>query len=145
MNRQRAIKDEIQIDYHRRAAAICDLIFERLGSALRSGLPVFKIQVELEQLGHQLGCEHCDTWLTVRPIADRCRYVASENTNVPKDGDQVLLGIMLMFHGHWGHAIRTGLLGEPSTAARKTFDIVSAMYEEMLARTPRQGRPQAGR
>lgn len=134
LNRQRAIKDEIQIDYHRQAAAICDLIFERLGSALRSGLPVFKIQVELEQLGHQLGCEHCDTWLTVRPIADRCRYVASENTNVPKDGDQVLLGIMLMFHGHWGHAIRTGSLGEPSTAARKTFDIVSAMYEEMLAR-----------
>jgi Xaa-Pro dipeptidase len=109
-------------------------IFERLGSSLRLGLPVFEIQAQLEQLGHRLGCEHCDTWLTVLPVADRCRYVTSENTNVPRDGDQVLLGIMLMFQGHWGHAIRTGSMGEPGSAARKAFDIVSAMHQEMLVK-----------
>ena len=134
LSRQRVTKDEVQIDHHRRAAAICDRMFDRLSSTLRSGLPVFEVQAELEQLGHRLGCEHCDTWLTVRPVADRCRYVASENTNTPMDGDQVLLGIMLMFQGHWGHAIRTGTMGEPSPAARKTFDIVSAMHEEMLGK-----------
>lgn len=134
LNRQRAIKDDVQIDYHRQAAAVCDRIFENLGPALRSGLPVFKIQAELEQVGHQLGCEHCDTWLTVRSIADRCRYMASENTNVPKDGDQVLLGIMLIYKGHWGHAIRTGSMAEPSPAAQETFDVVDAMYGEMVQR-----------
>ena len=118
---RRAIKDGLQVAFHRRAAAICDLMFEQLGPALHSGLTVADIQAELEKIGRQHGCEYCDTWLTVRPIADRCRYLAEENANVPQPGDQVLLGIMLILHGHWGHAIRTGSLGTPSAAANDVF------------------------
>jgi Xaa-Pro dipeptidase len=132
--RRRALKDSIQIAYHRRAAAICDLIFEQFGPALHTGQSVADIQVELEKVGRQLGCEHCKTWLTVRPIADRCRYLADENPNVPQPGDQTLLGIMLMFHGHWGHAIRTGSLGAPSAAAIRVFKVVEEMHSAMLER-----------
>ncbi len=102
-----------------RLAAICDRMFEQLGPALHSGLTVADIQSDLEKIGRQHGCEYCDTWLTVRPIADRCRYLADENTNIPQPGDQVLLGIMLILHGHWGHAIRTGSLGAPSCGRRR--------------------------
>ena len=35
--RRRAIKDAVQIAYHRRAAAICDRIFEQLGPAIAHG------------------------------------------------------------------------------------------------------------
>jgi Xaa-Pro dipeptidase len=38
------------------------------------------------------------------------------------------------FHGHWGHAIRTGSLGTaPSAAARKVFKMVEDMHTGMLA------------
>ena len=132
--RRRAIKDALQIAYHRQAAAICDRIFEAFGSALHTGHSVADIQVELEKIGRQLGCEYCKTWLTVRPIADRCRYLAAENLNVPQVGDQALLGIMLIFHGHWGHAIRTGSIGAPTVAARRTFKLVEDMHAAMLDR-----------
>ncbi len=131
---RRAIKDNLQIAYHREAAAICDRIFERLGPTLHSGLIVANVQVELEKVGRQYGCEYCKTWLTVLPIADRCRYLAEENTKLPQPGDQVLLGIMLILHGHWGHAIRTGSLGAPSKEAQKIFQIVEDMHAEMLKR-----------
>jgi Xaa-Pro dipeptidase len=131
--KRRAIKDSLQIEFHRRAAVICDLMFEQLGPALHSHLTVADIQTELEKFGRQQGCEYCDTWLTVRPIADRCRYLAEENTNHPRPGDQVLLGIMLIFHGHWGHAIRTGSLGPPHKEAIDIFEKVQAMHSRMLA------------
>jgi Xaa-Pro dipeptidase len=130
--RRRAIKNGLQVAFHRRAAAICDLMFEQLGPALHSGLTVVDIQAELEKIGRQHGCEYCDTWLTVRPVADRCRYLAEENANVPQLGDQVLLGIMLILHGHWGHAIRTGSLGAPSAAATEVFKMVENMHIGML-------------
>ena len=130
--RRRAVKDSLQIAFHRQAAAICDRMFEQLGPALHSGLTVADIQSDLEKIGRQQGCEYCDTWLTVRPVADRCRYLADENTNIPQPGDQVLLGIMLILHGHWGHAIRTGSLGAPTAEAQKIFKIVNDMHADML-------------
>jgi Xaa-Pro dipeptidase len=130
--RRRAIKDSLQIAFHRQAAAICDRMFEQLGPALHAGLTVANIQAELEKVGRQHGCEYCDTWLTVLPVADRCRYLAEENPNVPRPGDQVLLGIMLILHGHWGHAIRTGSLGAPSAGAREIFSLVEDMHSAML-------------
>ena len=130
--RRRAIKDSLQIAFHRQAAAICDRMFEQLGPALHTGLTVADNQTELEKVGRHHGCEYCKTWLTVLPIADRCRYLAEENTNVPQPGDQVLLGIMLILHGHWGHAIRTGSLGAPSVTARKIFKTVENLHASML-------------
>ncbi len=130
--RRRAIKDSLQIAFHRQAAAICDRMFEQLGPALHSGLTVADIQSDLEKIGRQQGCEYCDTWLTARPIADRCRYLAEENANIPQPGDQVLLGIMLILHGHWGHAIRTGSLGAPTAGAQKIFKMVKDMHADML-------------
>ena len=52
---------------------------------------------------------------------------------MPSPGDQVLLGIMLIFHGHWGHAIRTGSLGAASAAAQGVFSMVEDMHTAMLA------------
>jgi Xaa-Pro aminopeptidase len=130
---RRAIKDATQIAYHRKAAEICDRIFERFGPALHSNKPVFAIQAEMDSVGRELGCDYCDTWMTVGPIADRCRYLAYENQNVPQAGDQALLGIMLIYQGHWGHAIRTGCIGAPSQAAKDVFKIVEEMHSAMLA------------
>src|ERR1700761_4560579 len=63
--RRRAIKDEVELAYHREAARICDAMFERLGPALRSGKEVHEIQADLEHLARSRGAELCRTWLTV--------------------------------------------------------------------------------
>jgi Xaa-Pro aminopeptidase len=128
----RGIKDETAIGYHRQAAAACDEIFRQLPRALGSGKPVYAIQADLDQVGRELGCDYCDTWLTIRAQADRCRYLPSENLNTPREGDQVLLGIMLMMQGHWGHAIRTGTIGAPSNAAVSTYDTVRRLFDAMI-------------
>ena len=70
--RRRAIKDSLQIAFHRQAAAICDRMFEALGPALHTGLTVADIQAELEKLGRQQGCEDREHGPTVLPAADRC-------------------------------------------------------------------------
>lgn len=132
MAKRRAIKDVVQIAYHREAARVCDAIFDQLGPRLRGGTPVFAIQAELERFARDQGCEFCQTWLTAMPVPDRCRYRRDENQNIPRLGDQVLLGIMLTLHGHWGHAIRTGALGQPSAAARAAFAAVEDMHAIML-------------
>lgn len=129
--RRRAIKDATEIAYHRAAAGICDEMFERLGPALRSGKAVFQIQAELEHHARSRGAELARTWLTVGPVPDRCRFGRDENLNVPQPGDQVLLGIMVLLHGHWGHAIRTGAIGRPSPAAERIFADVEGLHAAM--------------
>ncbi len=135
--RRRAIKDEVELAYHRDAGRICDAMFERLGPALRSGKQVHEIQAELEYLARSRGAELCRTWLTVGPVPDRCRFGREENRTVPREGDQALLGIMLMLHGHWGHAIRTGAIGHATPAAERLFAEVSDLHRAMFeALTP---------
>ncbi|MGF3027726.1 M24 family metallopeptidase [Methylobacterium aquaticum] len=132
--RRRTIKDQTAIAYYREAARICDALFARVGAALRTGRPVYAVQAELEALARGMGCEFCQTWLTVAPVPDRCRYLVSENGRIPTEGDQFLLGIMLLLHGHWGHAIRTGALGTPTPAAERAFAEVQDMHAAMLER-----------
>jgi Xaa-Pro aminopeptidase len=133
-SRRRLIKDDVQIAYHRDTAAICDEMFDRLGSELRSGKPVFQIQLALEYFARERGCEVARTWLTVAPVADRCRFWRDENRHVPAAGDQVLFGIMLLKHGHWGHAIRSGAMGEAGRPAREVFEVVQRMHTGMIER-----------
>lgn len=132
LDRRRVIKDAVQIAYHRHAASVCDEMFGRLGAELHSGKAVFQVQAELERIGRDRGCEFSQTWLTVGPVIDRPRYWRHENKHVPRPGDQVALGIMLQYQGHWAHAIRTGALGEPSPAAQQMFDAVWRMHAGML-------------
>lgn len=133
LERRRLIKDDVQIAYHRRAASICDEMFSALGRELHTGNAVFQVQAELEHVGRDRGCEYAQTWLTVGPVVDRPRYWRHENTHVPQPGDQVALGIMVQYQGHWAHAIRTGALGEPTAAARRIFEVVERMYTAMIA------------
>ena len=129
---RRAVKDAVEIAYHRAAGGICDVLFEQLGPMLRSGKAVPEIQAALEYRARSLGAELCRTWLTVGPVPDRCRFGREENRNVPQEGDQVLLGMMMLLHGHWGHAIRTGAVGRATPAAERLFAQVNDMHTAMF-------------
>ncbi|MBP0495706.1 M24 family metallopeptidase [Pararoseomonas indoligenes] len=131
--KRRMVKDAVQISFHRRAAAICDSMFEALGPLAYSGRSAWQMQVALEALAKDRGAEYCKTWLTVAPAAGRCHFWRDENARIPQLGDQVLLGIMVLLNGHWGHALRTAHMGQPGEAARAMFATVERMYDGMFA------------
>lgn len=128
----RVVKDAHQMRRHRQAAALCDHLFETLAAEIKQPRPAYQLQAELERSARYAGAEFCMTWLTVGPQADYCRFFKAECERTPQRGDQVLLGIYLMLDGYWGHAIRTGSMGEPSAAQQRVFDTAQRMWQGML-------------
>ena len=129
----RSILDDTQQTAHRRAAALCDKLFDAIGPELRRGLPAWRIQAELSHRALELGADYCRTWLTVAPAADYPRYWKEECLRVPRADDQVLFGIMLTVDGHWGHGIRMGHLGRASEAIVQLHAKAIAALEAALA------------
>lgn len=128
----RLVKDAHQMRRHRQAAALCDHLFETLAAEIKHPRPAYQLQAELERSARYAGAEFCMTWLTIGPQADYCRFFKAECERTPQRGDQVLLGIYLMLDGYWGHAIRTGTMGEPSVAQQRVFDTAWRMWQDML-------------
>ena len=132
VDKLRTVKDSVAIKYHRRSAAVCDAMFETLKREIRSGKMVYQIQANLEYTAKYEGCEYASTFMSVGPVADRPRYGKKECSQIPKEGDQVLLSLFVLKDGHWGHAIRTGTIGEPNPAQQKAFEIALEMQDAAL-------------
>jgi len=128
----RIVKDSLAITFHRRAAEICDAMFQTFTREVRRGKKAYQLQADVEHTARYEGCEHASTFLAVGPVADRARRTKRECVRVPQPGDQILLAVFLMYEGHWGHAIRTGTVGSPSQAQQRAFDIAFEMEEAAL-------------
>ena len=128
----RTVKDSHAIGFHRRSAALCDNLFEVFKREVRSGKPVFQIQADLEHAAKIEGAEYASSFMSIGPVADRPRYAKRECIRIPADGDQVLLSLFVLMDGHWGHAIRTGVLGKPNQPQQKVHDIVHEMQAAAL-------------
>lgn len=127
--RRRTVKEPWELELHRRGGEICDRMVASLGGLVRSGKPAYQIQAALEHIAKDEGAEYAQTWLTVAPRADRCRFTRDEGLRTPQTGDQVLLGIFLMYEGYWGHELRTGAVGTPDARQVELFETVKAMED----------------
>lgn len=134
LDERRVIKDELQLSFHRRAAEICDILFETLAREIKSGKRGYQLIADIEHRGRHEGCEYSTAWLTVGPFPDWCRYFKEECFRVPQPGDQILSGLYIIYQGHWGHANRTAVIGQPKDEYRKAFDISLEMQEAALER-----------
>ncbi len=141
--RLRLVKDAAALGRHRDAAALCDLLFGRLGAELARRRPAWEIQLDLETEARRQGADYCRTWLTVAPAADYPRYWPAEARRVPEPGDQVLFGVALTVDGHWGHGIRMGSIGPQKAEHRELAGHVEAMLEAGLS-VLRPGLPLGG-
>ena len=128
----RTIKDPVAIMFHRRAAEICDAMFETLTREVRKGKKAYQLQADVEHTARYEGCDYVTTFLPVGPVVDRARRTRRECLRVPQPGDQLMLAVFLIYEGHWGHAIRTGTIGKPSDAQRRAFDTALEMQEAAL-------------
>ncbi|WP_186418772.1 M24 family metallopeptidase [Bosea sp. CS1GBMeth4] len=141
--RLRLVKDAAALSRHRDAAALCDLLFGRLGAELARRRPAWEIQLDLETEARRQGADYCRTWLTIAPAADYPRYWPAEARRVPEHGDQVLFGVALTADGHWGHGIRMGSIGPQKAEHRELAGHAGAMLEAGLSAL-RPGLPLAG-
>ncbi|BCB21568.1 M24 family metallopeptidase [Bosea sp. ANAM02] len=141
--RLRLAKDAHAIALHREAAALCDVLFGRLGGELARRLPAWEVQLNLETEARRQGADYCRTWLTVAPAADYPRYWPAEARRVPEPGDQVLFGVALTVDGHWGHGIRMGGIGPQKAEHHELAGHVEAMLEAGLSAL-RPGLPLGG-
>lgn len=134
IDRLRTVKDSHAIRFHRRSAQMCDALFDTFRKEVRSGKKVYQIQADLEHQAKHEGCEYASSFCSVGPVADRPRYAKKECSQVPQEGDQVLLALFVLMDGHWGHAIRTGSMGKPSGPQRRAFEIAREMQDAALDR-----------
>ncbi len=134
LDMRRVVKDRHMLAFHKRAAEICDAMFQVCQREIRSGKRGYQIQADMEREARYAGSEYCITWLTIVPAADYPRFFKEECHRVPQVGDQVVAGIYMLYEGHWGHAIRTASVGKPTDNHRRIFDIVYAMQEAALAK-----------
>lgn len=139
----RLVKEAHAIALHRDAAALCDLLFGRLGAELTQRRPTWEVQLDLETEARRQGADYCRTWLTVAAAADCPRYWPEEARRVPEQGDQVLFGVALTVDGHWGHGIRMGSIGPQKAEHRELAAHVEAMLQAGLAAL-RPGLPLTG-
>ena len=134
IDKKRIAKTDLQLSFHRRAAEICDAIFQTVQRSVRKAPKGYQLQAAMENTAREEGAEYCLAWLTVAPRADYARFFVEECGRVPQEGDQVIPGIYLTYDGHWGHAIRTGTIGKPTDDHRKIYNIVREMQEAFLAK-----------
>ena len=128
----RTVKDPVAITFYRRAAEICDAMFETLSREVRKGKKAFQLQADVEHTARYAGCDYVTTFMPVGPVVDRARRTRRECLRVPQPGDQIVLAVFLVYEGHWGHSIRTGVVGKPNDAQRRAFDAVLEMEAAAL-------------
>jgi Xaa-Pro aminopeptidase len=134
IDKYRAQKTAVEMTFHRRAAKVCDAMFETLAREVKTGKQAYRLKAAMEYTARDSGCDYCDTWLTLAPRADVFRYYMDECLDAPQAGDQLLAGVLLTYDGHWGHSVRTGSIGRPTVDQSKIYGICRDMYEAALER-----------
>ncbi|MCC7370116.1 MAG: M24 family metallopeptidase [Chloroflexi bacterium] len=125
LDEQRMVKDEIGLARMRRAAAICDVIFDQLAAALAGqARPVWQLQAIANAVGQLEGAEFVWNWMVGAPRPDRTRRRPEENTRVVQPGDCVITGLYLIYGGYYGHALRMFTVGEPDESHQRTWQAV---------------------
>jgi Xaa-Pro aminopeptidase len=134
LDEQRMIKDEIGLARMRRAASICDVMFESLADALREpGRPVWQLQALVSAVGQMEGAEVAWNWMVGGPKPDRTRRRPEENTHVVGPGDCVVTGLYLIYGGYYGHALRMFTVGEPAESHQRVWQAAYDAQEAAAA------------
>jgi Xaa-Pro aminopeptidase len=126
LHRQRTVKDGIALARLRRAAAICDTMFEALQDALRvPGMPVWKAQATMQAVAELDGAETVSGWMSAGTEPDRTRTRREENLAPLRPGDRVTASIIMTYAGYYGHALRMFTIGDPTAQHERVWRAVS--------------------
>lgn len=128
----RAVKDAEQISAHRKVAAVCDEMFDKLAGSKVLGRYAYQIKADLEHHAKTRGCEFVQHWMTIGKSPDYPRYFKHENRQIPQAGDTILYGMMMTMDGIWGHAVRCYYVGEPDARRRSLQQSLVGFQREFV-------------
>ena len=128
------IKDTPSLEGMRQAAVTCDLMLARLQEVLsRPGIPAWQAQVEMEDAGRLNGAEAVFSWFVSVPRPDHPRVRREENARFIQIGDSIVVGVIILQHGFYGHTLRMFSIGEPSEEQQRVWQAVSEAQSQAAA------------
>ena len=133
INKLRAVKDDEELEYIRKAQEIAESAFEDILCFIKEGVTEREIALELDRLMLEKGAEG---------ISFDTIVLAGENTSMPhgvpsdkkvKKGEFVLMDFGAVYNGYHSDMTRTVCVGEPDAKMTEIYNIVLTAQEKAIA------------
>ena len=132
----RLVKSDEELEWTRRAAALCDLGMAALVKAVRPGVRDDELVATVEHAYRSRGGEHGICFLASAPMSGGGRIVPSPypSRRVVRPGDSVSIELSAGIGGFTGQVLRTiAVGGDIPDAFRRVHDVADAAYSAISA------------
>jgi Xaa-Pro aminopeptidase len=117
----RRTKEPEEIELMRAAARVADLGFQALIRASRVGMPEYEVAAEVEAAVRAEGAE--DNFMLMASGGIEVTAMRAPGTRRLRRSDVVISEVTPQIRGYYAQICRTLIVGEPSPAQEKSFDI----------------------
>lgn len=133
MDRVRLVKSDWELARMRRTAAVCAAGWQAFVDVLEPGLPEYRIVAEVEAEIKRLGAE--DNFMLIASGGDEVRGMTAPTPRSLEAGDMVRTELTPQMAGYWLQICRSAVVGPPSDAQRRSFDLFNESVEAGMAAT----------
>jgi Xaa-Pro aminopeptidase len=127
MDRLRLVKSDWEIAQLRHAGTVCDAAYRAFVEACAPGAKEFEIVARVEARLRELGGE--DNFMLIASGGSDVRGMTPPSERKLEVGDMVRTELTPQWNGYWAQICRTVVIGPPSDAQRRSFDL----FEEAVA------------
>ncbi|MGN1066284.1 MAG: aminopeptidase P family protein [Candidatus Fimimonas sp.] len=124
VNTVRSIKDDVEIEYVKKAQSITDASFSQVLNVIKAGITERDLAVELEYIMAKNGAEGLAFDTIIASGVNSSKPHAHPTDKVIQNGDAVTMDFGARYHGYCSDMTRTVFVGEPGAEMRKIYNTV---------------------
>ncbi len=128
----RAVKDEEELEYIRKAQSIAEAAFDDILKFIKAGVTEREIALELNRLMFEYGAEDLSFDTIVLSGANTSMPHGVPSEKKVQSGEFVLMDYGAVYNGYHSDMTRTICVGEPDEEMRKVYDIVLSAQNAAL-------------
>jgi Xaa-Pro aminopeptidase len=133
LEKSKLVKDELEQQQMRGAAAIVDRGIARVIELVREGVSEIELAASAEAAMRIAGAE-CFWWKTLLASGSAAeQWFDAPTERRIRRGDVVLMDFTPVFNGYGGDIARTFVLGEPNAEQREVWDLAKAALDAAVA------------
>jgi Xaa-Pro aminopeptidase len=132
----RLVKSEAEVEWTRRAAAMCDAAMEVLVDTARPGVREYELGAAVEHAYARLGGSHGICFIATAPMSGGGRIVPSQQWSQRSiaAGDSVMIELSAGIGGYTSQILRTIAVAEdPPDRYRRLHDVADAAFDAIVA------------